>query len=477
MTDTAPPMDTPPVLPVIAIVGRPNVGKSTLFNALTKGRDALVADQPGLTRDRRFGRGRVGPKPYILVDTGGLTDDQDDPIGNLISAQALRAVAQSDAVLFLVDGREGLTALDQHIAQRLREFSLPLHLVVNKAEGFEPGLISADFQSLGLADIQVISAAHRRGLHSLMEHALAPFPESDLENLAADEAGQRIRVAVIGRPNVGKSTLVNRLLGEERQLTYDQPGTTRDSIAIPFEREGQAYLLIDTAGLRRRARVRETLEKFSAIKALEALEAAHVVIMLFDAREGVTDQDANLLGLALESGRALVLAVNKWDGLSENQRQQARVSVERKLHFLDFAKPRFISALHGSGVGNLFQAIQATWQSAFCQISTPRLNKILGEAVAAHAPPLVHGRRIKLRYAHQGGQNPPRFVIHGNQTDQLPDAYRRYLVNFFRQALALQGTPLRLEFRQTENPYRERKNTLTPRQIRKRKRLIRHVKG
>ena len=463
-------------LPLIAIVGRPNVGKSTLFNALTRSRDALVADQPGLTRDRRLGRGRVGPCPYVLVDTGGMHDaSAGDKIENLITRQALAAVEDAEAVLLVVDGREGLTALDEEIARRLRQYNTPVHLVVNKSEGLNKGIAGADFHALGFAAWYTVSATHRTGLGGMMEQVLAPFAEAALQ-IEAEAESDTIRIAVVGRPNVGKSTLVNRMLGEERQLTYDEPGTTRDSIEIPFERQGRKYCLIDTAGIRRRPKVIETIEKFSVIKALEAIERAHVVIMVMDAREGMTDQDSRLLGHVLESGRALVLTMNKWDGLDADKREEAKYTLSRKLHFIDFTRPRFISALHGSGVGELFDAVHKAWTAAYTQLPTPRLNDVLQAAVEAHPPPHVRGRRIKLRYIHQGGINPPLFVIHGNQTESIPEAYKRYLVNTLRTAFKLEGTPLHLRFKQGDNPYKDRKNPLTPRQVRKRKRMIRHVK-
>lgn len=467
------------MVPVIAIVGRPNVGKSTLFNVLTQRRDALVANQPGLTRDRRFGHGKLGNRPYIVVDTGGLSDAEDE-IAVLISQQALRAVKEADRVLFMVDAHSGLTAEDERIARELRQFGKPIFLVVNKVDGHDEHIVSADFHALGFGHCLTIAAAHRRGVHSMIETLLEDVPwEEEPSAQEEEETGSHerpIKVAIIGRPNVGKSTLINRILGEERQLTYDMPGTTRDSIAIPFERDGQAYIFIDTAGVRRRSKVHETVEKFSAIKALQAIEETNVVVMLFDAREGVTDQDVTLLGFALERGRALVLAVNKWDGLSEEQREQARSSISRKLHFIDFAKLRFISALHGTNVGHLFADIQNAWQAAIRHISTPRLNQILQDVVENHAPPQVRGRRIKLRYIHQGGQNPPLFIIHGNQLDALPGSYKRYLINTFREVFRLWGTPVQFSFRQGENPFANRKPKLTSRQAQKKRRLMRHVK-
>jgi len=463
----------PHSLPLIAIVGRPNVGKSTLFNALTKKRDALVANQPGLTRDRRFGMGQIGDKAYQLIDTGGL-DDNDDPLINLIEKQALLAVEAADKVLLLVDGREGLTAQDEDIVQRLRGFDTPVHLVVNKTEGFERGNQLVDFHRLGLASMSAIAAAHRRGLDSMMDVVLADLPDIASDQIEKTQKG--IQVAVLGRPNVGKSTLINRILGEERQLTYDQPGTTRDSIAIPFQREGKIYTLIDTAGVRRRSKVHETIEKFSVIKALQAMSAANVVIIVLDASEGMTDQDSNLLGLALQSGRALLVVVNKWDGLNHEQRKLVKYNLERKLHFIDYAPIRFISALHGTGVGNLFPLIQKVWKSATTTVSTSELNKILERMYDQHPPPLVNGRRTKLRYMHQKGQNPPHFVIYGNQTKRLLDSYKRYMQNMLRKVLRLQGTPIQLTFEQTENPYKDKRNKLTPHQQKKRHRLMKHVK-
>jgi GTP-binding protein len=465
------------MLPVIAIVGRPNVGKSTLFNALTRRRDALVADYPGLTRDTLAGAGRLGPCPYVVMDTGGLAGNDADPLAMLVSRQAMLAAKQSDAVVFVVDGRDGLSGLDQEIAGQLRHFGKPVHVAINKAEGFDSAIISAEFQVLGFAHWHTISAAHGEGLREMMEQVLADFPAPPEEQAETVDGARRVKVAMVGRPNVGKSTLINRILGEERQLTYDMPGTTRDSVFIPFERLGKPYTLIDTAGIRRRARVEEMIEKFSVIKALQAIEIADVVVMMLDAREGIADQDAALLGQVLDSGRALVLAVNKWDGLTEDQRQAVRNGLELKLHFLNFARLHFISALHGSGVGNLFESIDRAYASAHCKIPTPRLNDLLERIVEAHPPPVGPvGRRVKLRYIHQGGHNPPLFIIHGRQTDALPDSYKRYLINALRDALELEGTPLRVEFRQGENPFEGKKNTLTARQVRKKRRLIRHVK-
>lgn len=461
------------MLPTLALMGRPNVGKSTLFNRLTQSREALVADQPGLTRDRQYGVGKIGDKPYIVVDTGGLTG-ADEGLEGLVAEQAWLAVREADAVLFLVDGRAGLNATDEAIAARLRQYGKRVFLVVNKMEGRDAALDSGEFHAVGLGTPYAISSAHGHGVESLMDEVLAVLPEA-VES-EEEAAAQGIKIAVVGRPNVGKSTLVNRMLGEERVLAYDQPGTTRDSIYIPFERKGQQYTLIDTAGVRRRARVTEAIEKFSIIKTLQAIEHAHVVIVVLDAQHGISDQDAGLLGFVLEAGRALVIAVNKWDGLPLDQRSRVKQELERKLPFVEFAKVHYISALRGTRVVELFASVQRAYASAGKQFPTPQLTRILEQALAEHQPPLVHGRRIKLRYAHQGGHYPPIIIIHGNQTEAVPETYRRYLSNTFRDALQLEGTPLRIEFKAGENPYKGRKNVLSPRQAEKRRRLLRHVK-
>ncbi|MFO1372815.1 MAG: ribosome biogenesis GTPase Der [Candidatus Competibacteraceae bacterium] len=443
------------MLPVIALVGRPNVGKSTLFNSLTRTRNALVADMPGLTRDRQYGIGQRGPSPYVVVDTGGLTSE-DEGLAGMVQQQAWRAIEEADAVLLLVDGRGGLTAADEDIAGQLRRAGKPVHLVINKGEHRDPDLLSADFHTLGLDHLHVIAAAHNQGVETLMEEVIAALPITgeEGERTAPEEPEDVIKLAVVGRPNVGKSTLVNRLLGEERMLACDLPGTTRDSVAVPFERDGQRYVLIDTAGVRRRSRVSEAVEKFSVIKALQAIEQAHVVILVLDARQGISEQDATLLGLVLESGRALALAVNKWDHLDSETRTQIKRDLDWRLSFLDFAKIHFISALHGTGVGELLRTVQEAYAAATRKLSTPELTRILEDALAAHQPPLVHGHSIKLRYAHQGGQNPPLIIIHGNRIEHVPDAYRRYLINVYRKRLELWGTPIRVEFRGSENPYK-----------------------
>ena len=459
--------------PVIALVGRPNVGKSTLFNCLTGSRDALVADQPGLTRDRQYGLGKVGERPYIVVDTGGLSGEKEQ-LNYLMEAQALRAVEESDVVLLLVDGRAGLTPADQAIVEQLRRYGKPLVLVINKTEGLEKNLAGAEFQALGISANYCISSAHFHGITALMTVVLDSFPTAD-EEVGQTEDGS-IRIAIVGRPNVGKSTLVNRLLGEERVLAFDQPGTTRDSIFIPFRHHDQDYTLIDTAGVRRRSRVSEAIEKFSVIKTLQAIASAQVVVLVLDAAQGIAEQDAHLLGLVMDSGRAVVIAVNKWDAPNRDERCRARQEVECRLAFIPYAAVHFISALRGTGLRALFRAVDKAYSSSTRKMATPRLTRLLTDAVAGHPPPLVRGRRIKLRYAHQGGHNPPVIVIHGNQIADVPVSYRRYLENYFRTALALTGTPIRIEFKGSDNPYKDRKNILTPRQLKQRKRLKRYTK-
>ncbi|MGR8934991.1 MAG: ribosome biogenesis GTPase Der [Gammaproteobacteria bacterium] len=460
-------------LPVIALVGRPNVGKSTLFNYLTRSREALVADYPGLTRDRQYGRLKRGGKDSLIVDTGGIDDAEG--IFTIAKRQVRIALDEADVICFLVDAAEGINAADQAIAASLRKLNKPVVLVANKIDGLNAEATAAEFHSLALGEPVLIAAAHGRGISELiaLTDTLLPAVE-DSETLEID-AG--IAIAVVGRPNVGKSTLVNRILGEERVVVFDRPGTTRDSIYIPFERSGKRFTLIDTAGMRRRAKVSEAVEKFSVIKTLQAIEKSNVVIYLIDASEGVTDQDANLLGMVLEAGRALIIGLNKWDGLSPEQKDTVKRQIELKLPFVDFAEKHPISALHGSGVGTLFDTVHRLYNAAMLDMSTPQLTKILEMALAAHQPPLVSGRRIKLKYAHQGGHNPPIVVIHGNQTDAIPGAYKRFLMNFYREQLQLKGTPLRIEFRSPQNPFHGKKNPLTERQIQKRKRLMRHVKN
>ncbi len=459
-------------LPVIALVGRPNVGKSTLFNFLTRTRDALVTDMPGLTRDRQYGFGKVGPRDYLVVDTGGLSGEKEG-IAALMARQTQAALDEADVVLFMVDSREGLMPSDTDVAEMLRRLGKTLYLVVNKAEGLQADAAGAEFHALGLGEPLAISSAHGHNIGALMELVLEDFPDTKID---LDSLYPGIRVAVVGRPNVGKSTLINRFLGEERLVTFDQPGTTRDSVFVPFTSGKHDYTLIDTAGVRRRARVSDLVEKFSIIKTLKAIDDAHVVIALTDAREGVTDQDAGLLGLIVQRGRALVLAVNKWDGLSEEQKQNTHRGLELRLPFVDFASLHFISALHGNGVGKLLGEVRKAYAAAMRDLSTPELTACLEDAVTRHPHPLVGGRRIKLRYAHQGGRNPPIIVIHGNQTAKVKATYRRYLINHFRKVFRLKGTPIRVEFRSGKNPYAGRRNKLTPRQEKKRERLRKHVK-
>jgi GTP-binding protein len=466
------------MLPVIALIGRPNVGKSTLFNRLTRSRDALVADFPGLTRDRQYGFGKVGPVPYLVVDTGGVLGGETG-LSDLMVQQTVRALKEADVAIVIVDGRTGLTAADERVAELARLHAGKTWLVANKAEGMDPNMAAVEFHGLGIGEPVAISAAHGDRVSALMDEVLAPFVEPGPvtgKELPESREDQPLRIAVIGRPNVGKSTLINRLLGEDRLVVYDQPGTTRDSIAVPFERDGRSYVLVDTAGVRRKGKVSETVEKFSIIKALQAMERAEVVLLVLDAQEGITEQDVSLTGLTVERGRALVVVANKWDGLDPDHRRQVREQIERRLPFLDFAERMTISALHGTGVGDLLPAARRAYGAAVRDLSTPDLTRELQDAVRAHEPPMVRGRRIRLRYAHQGGRNPPVIVIHGNQTERVPEAYRRYLINRFRKAFKLMGTPVRLTFKTSDNPFQGRRNKLTPRQERKRKRLIKHVK-
>jgi len=463
------------MLPVIALIGRPNVGKSTLFNRLTRSRDALVADYPGLTRDRKYGFGKLGAIPYLVIDTGGVAGGEVG-IDERMVEQTVRALGEADAAIVLVDGREGLTAADEHVADLARRHAGKVWLAVNKAEGLDADVASSEFHRLGIGDPHAVSSAHGDRISALMDAVLADFEAPEDADEEDDGEVDELRIAVIGRPNVGKSTLINRLIGEDRLVVFDEPGTTRDSVAVPFERNDRKYVLIDTAGIRRRAKVHEVIEKFSIIKALQAIERAQVVIAVLDGHEGVTEQDVSLLGLVLERGRALVVVTNKWDGLTANERKHVRDELERRLPFLGFAERITISALHGTAVGDLLPAVERAYKAATADLSTTELTRELESAVTAHPPPLVRGRRIRLRYAHQGGRNPPVIVIHGNQTKHVPEAYRRYLINRFRKVFRLKGTPVRLSFRTGDNPYKGRRNKLTPRQEQKRKRLMKHVK-
>ncbi|MDZ4298288.1 MAG: ribosome biogenesis GTPase Der [Moraxellaceae bacterium] len=458
--------------PVIALVGRPNVGKSTLFNQLTKSRDALVADLPGLTRDRKYGDACIDNKSFIVIDTGGIGEGEDG-IDAYMAEQSRTAIEEADIVLFLVDGRAGRVAADEQIAREIRTLGKTIHVVVNKVDGIQEDVAKSEFHALGMGELFGIAASHGRGVHQMMNQVLINFPE-DEEQVEDPEAG--IKIAIVGRPNVGKSTLVNRLLGEDRVVVFDMPGTTRDSIYIPYERQGERYTLIDTAGVRRRGRVNETVEKFSVIKTLQAIKDAHVVVLVMDARESIVDQDLNLLGFVLETGRALVIAINKWDGMTDYERQTLRNDMQRRFDFIPYVKIHLISAKFGTAVSDLYPSIKRAYDSAMIRVPTNQLTQLLADAIEQHQPPLVSGRRIKLRYCHMGGQNPPLFVIHGNQTESVPAVYKRYLENTFRKALKLQGTPVQLEFKTSDNPYKDRVNRLTEGQTERRRRFIQAVK-
>ncbi len=447
--------------PVIALVGQPNVGKSTLFNRLTRSRDALVDDQPGITRDRIYGNARYHDKSFIIIDTGGL-DDGSDPLQSMMSKQSWDAADEADAVIFLVDGRAGLSSLDNRILVRLRKLGKRVSLAVNKTEGLDTDQLMSDFYALGLGEPHPISSAHGQGVSSLMSNVLDDFPVAAEEN---DNAGPVI--AVIGRPNAGKSTLINALLGEDRVVVFDRPGTTRDSIKIPFEREGKDYTLIDTAGVRRRGKVDEKIEKFSVIKTLQAIDHANVVLMMLDARREISDQDATLASYAIDQGKAMVVIVNKWDGLSPEKRQRIKDDIDRKLVFLQFAELIYISALHGTAIGNIFPAVERAYDAAMKDLPTSFLTRILEKAIEKTPPPMVAGRRMKPKFAHQGGHNPPVIVIHGNQLNKLPGSYRRFLINTFRKAAKLQGTPIRLEMRAGSNPYAGRPSGKTKKRRKK----------
>ena len=499
--------------PVVALVGRPNVGKSTLFNRLTRTRDALVADFPGLTRDRKYGHANISGYDFIVIDTGGI-DGTEEGVEEKMAEQSLLAIEEADVVLFLVDARAGLTAADIGIANYLRQRTNKTTVVVaNKTDGIDADSHCAEFYQLGLGEIEQIAASQGRGVTQLMEQVLAPLAEKLQENEAEndrtsdeeekdewdhefdfdseedtslidealdeeleEEQDKNIKIAIVGRPNVGKSTLTNRILGEDRVVVYDMPGTTRDSIYIPMERDGQQYTLIDTAGVRKRGKVHLAVEKFSVIKTLQAIQDANVVLLTIDARENISDQDLSLLGFILNAGRSLVIVVNKWDGLDQDVKDRVKSELDRRLDFIDFARLHFISALHGSGVGNLFDSIKEAYACATQKMTTSLLTRILQMATDEHQPPMIGGRRIKLKYAHPGGYNPPIVVIHGNQVKDLPDSYKRYLMNYFRKSLDVMGTPIRIQFKEGENPFANKRNTLTPNQMRKRQRLIKHIK-
>jgi GTP-binding protein len=476
------------MLPVVALVGRPNVGKSTLFNRFTHTRDALVADFPGLTRDRKYGKASSDNMQFIVVDTGGISGDEAG-IDAHMADQSLKAIDEADVVMFLVDARAGVLPADIAIAEHLRKIEKTVFLVANKVDGIDGDSESAEFYSLGLGEVHQIAAAHGRGVGQLLSVSLGPlaerFPdmviEQELKTANEEEDAQAqlerlqnlpIKLAIVGKPNVGKSTLTNRILGEERVVVFDMPGTTRDSIYIPFEREERDYVIIDTAGVRKRKKVSDAVEKFSIVKTLQAIEESNVVLLVVDAREGISDQDLSLLGFVLNSGRSLVIAVNKWDGLSVDIKDDIKRELDRRLGFIDFARVHFISALHGSGVGNLFESVQEAYQSATKRINTALLTQIMELAQEDHLPPLVRGRRVKMKYAHAGGYNPPVVVIHGNQVEDLPHAYKRYMTNYYRKALNIMGTPIKVEFREGSNPFEGKKNQLTLAQQRRRKRLM-----
>jgi GTP-binding protein len=442
--------------PVIALVGRPNVGKSTLFNRLTRSRDALVADLPGLTRDRHYGEGRTGSRPYLVVDTGGFEPVAKDGILHQMARQTRQAVMEADVVVFIVDGRQGLAPQDAAIADYLRKTGRPLFLVVNKAEGMKYSSVSADFYELGLGDPRAISAAHGDGVHDMIDEALEVAYAGHPEESEAEAEARGVKIAIVGRPNVGKSTLVNALLGEERVIAFDMPGTTRDSIYIDFERQGKNYTLIDTAGLRRRGKVFEAVEKFSVVKTLQSISDANVVILLLDAQQEISEQDAHIAGFVVEQGRALVVGVNKWDGLDPHTRETVKSDMTRKLKFLEFAKFHFISATEGSGIGPLMRSVDSAYAAAMTKLPTPKLTRALIEAVEYQQPRRKGPVRPKLRYAHQGGQNPPIVIVHGNALDAITDSYKRYLEGRFRETFGLIGTPLRIEFRSSHNPYTDK---------------------
>lgn len=464
------------MLPLVALVGRPNVGKSTLFNALTRTRDALVHDEPGVTRDRNYGICRLdADNPFLIVDTGGIAGEEEGLAG-ATARQSRAAAAEADLILFVVDGREGPSALDDEILAWLRKLSRPTMLLINKADGVDATGMRADFARYGFGEMLAVSAAHRQGLDDLVEEVLERLPEEGTTETLDDDP-ERIRIAFVGRPNVGKSTLVNRLLGEERMIASDVPGTTRDSIAVDLERGEHKYRLIDTAGLRRRSRVDEAVEKFSVFKTMQSIEQTQVAVLMLDAGEGVTDQDATVLGAVLDAGKALVIALNKWDGRSDYEREQAETLLSLKFPFVPWAETVRISAVHGTGMRELFAAVHRAHASATKEFSTAEVNKTLEVAVESNPPPAVRGHVSKLRYVHPGGSNPPTFIVHGTRLKELPDSYKRYLENFFRKRFKLIGTPVSFLFREGANPYEGKKNPLTDRQVARKRRLLKHVKG
>lgn len=461
--------------PVIAIVGRPNVGKSTFFNRLTSSRDALVADRPGVTRDRQYGVTHHASRTFLVIDTGGIGEEDHDSkeVAELMTEHSMLAASEASVLIWIVDGRAGLTNVDETLVEEFRKLNKPLFLAVNKIEGHEPDLATSEFYSLGIDSIFPISAKRGDGVTSLLDAIVEKIPD---DNDDEHEEIEGLTISVLGRPNVGKSTLVNRMIGEERVLTFDHPGTTRDSIKVPFEKNGKDYVLIDTAGVRRKSKVHDVVEKFSVLKSFEAIDAAKIIILVVDASESVTEQDSTLLGMIEDSGKSVIIAVNKWDGMETSDKERVKSLLSRKFSFVDYAQYHFISALHGTGVGNLFKSINKIEKSLDINVSTSGMTDILEHAVAKHPPHMVQGRRIKLRYAHLGGTDPIRVIIHGNQTDKVPDAYKRYLASVFRKKLNLVGTNVLIELKHGDNPFKGKKNQLTQRQINKRKRLMKFVK-
>ena len=444
------------MLPTIVLVGRPNVGKSTLFNRMTKSRDALVADLPGLTRDRHYGRGIGASKPYLVIDTGGFEPTADAGILKEMAKQTLLAIDEADIVIFLVDGRAGVSPVEYIIADKLRRSQRPVFLAVNKTEGMQRAVVAADFHELGLGEPLAISSAHGEGVKDLVELALESFAEPTFDETTP--SNKIPRIAIVGRPNVGKSTLVNALLGEERVIAFDEPGTTRDSIEIELTKNDKNYIIIDTAGVRKKGRVFESIEKFSVVKTMQAIEDANVAILVVDAQEGITEQDAHVAAYILDAGRALVVAVNKWDGLPEDEREFIKKEIDRKLIFLDFAKFHYISALRKKGLPELFVSVDGAFKAAMAKLATPQLTRVLIDAIAQHQPPISRGTRPKLKYAHQGGMNPPIVVIHGSHVEDIKDSYKRYLEGVFRKTFQLTGTPLRVQFNAGANPFAEPEN-------------------
>jgi GTP-binding protein len=459
------------MLPVVALVGRPNVGKSTLFNVLTRSRDALVADMPGVTRDRHYGVCRSGERPFVVVDTGGLSGVE-EAMDVLTAKQVRLAIEEANVLVFVVDAREGLLPQDYVILGELRRSGKPIIAAVNKTDGLEEQAVLAEFSAIGIGTTLALSAAHNRGTDDLIAVVLPLLPVDEESSVEAEGEGGTIRVAIVGRPNAGKSTLINRLLGEERLIVSDVAGTTRDPIRVPLERDGKRYTLIDTAGIRRKARVEEAVEKFSVIKTLQSIAAAQVVVVMVDARENLADQDLTLIGYAMDEGRALVIAVNKWDGLDKYQRDECQRALDRRLVFVEWAKQVYISALHGSGLSELMRAVVRAHGSATKVLVSSELTKTLEKAYEGYQPPLVNGHAPKLRFAHPGGNNPPTIVIHGSRTKHIAPAYQRYLENFFRKRYKLEGTPIRIAFRESENPYAGRKKVLTKEQQQKARRRV-----